>query len=74
MNIWKGLRNKLNRWPRRFRVEVRDGDCRLLDFTFITAYSWDDVMRQSSKFAQDVLSSEPAAEALDEVYWNYEEV
>ena len=60
------------KWPKRIRIEVRDGNCQLLDFTYYTINSWDEVIPYGEQFAQDVMSTYPAEE-LDEVYWHYEE-
>ena len=58
-------------WPKLIYIEVRDGDCNLLDGTFEYINSWDEVIPLGTAFAQDVMAAEPANENLDEVYWNY---
>lgn len=62
------------KWPKVIKVVVRDGDCNFLDSCFISINSWDEVIPRGSQFAQDVMSSMSTDEAVDEVYWNYEEV
>ena len=61
------------KWPKRILIEVRDGDCKLIDFTIVKIYSWDQVMSLGAHFSQEVMSHY-SDENLDEVYWNYEEV
>ena len=70
MNFWKKL---FNRWPKDYRITVRDGDCRLLGSCYITVENYAELMKQGSKFAQEVLCF-AENENLDEAYWNYEEV
>lgn len=62
------------KWPKVIKVVVRDGNCNFLDSCFISINSWDEVIPQCSQFAQDVMSSMPADEEVDQVYWSYEVV
>lgn len=61
------------KWPKVIKITVRDGDCNFIDSTFISINSWDELIPQSTQFAQDVMSSYPT-ESLDEVYWSCEEI
>ena len=73
-NLWKKITNIGCRWPKTIYIEVRDGDCQLLDFGYFEINSWNEVIPIGAQFAQDVISALPADEKYDEVYWNYKEV
>jgi hypothetical protein len=51
---------------------VRDGDCQLLDRTFVDINSWDEIIPVGEEFCQTVMNY-VENEKLDEVYWEYEE-
>ena len=59
------------KWPKRVRVEVRDGDCMLLDYTHIKIYNLYELDVFCPVFFRKVISSYPASEALDGAYCEY---
>jgi hypothetical protein len=59
-------------WPKRIKIEVRDGNAQLLDFMIVKINSWDEVMEIGSKFAQDTMI-QFADDNIDECYWRFEE-
>ena len=58
-------------WPKRIKIEVRDGRGQLLDFMIVKVNSWDEVMEIGSSFAQDTMA-QLAGDDIDECFWRYE--
>ena len=71
--MWNKIKKWLKRWPKDYRITVRDGDCQILGTCYITVESYAELMQKGSEFAQEVMRF-AENENLDEVYWNYEEV
>lgn len=70
--MWKKIKKFFHPWPKRIRIEVRDGQCRLIDFKFVNIKSWDEIFPLGEAFCQEVMRVWEC-EDLDEVYWHYEE-
>lgn len=71
--MWKKIKKWLKPWPKKVRIEVRDGDCQLLDFNIVYIYNWCDLTLKGEAMAQTAML-EYNCENLDEVYITYEEV
>lgn len=62
-----------NKWPKKFHIEVRDGNCRLIGAINITVNNHYELMAQGAQFAQDAMAA-TNDDNIDEAYWHYEEV
>lgn len=70
--MWEKIKKFFRPWPKRILIEVRDGDCRLIDFKYVYIKSWNDIIPLGEAFCQEVMI-EWECEELDEVFWRYEE-
>ncbi len=72
MNWFKKIFHR-DKWPKRFHIEVHDGDCQLIGTITIKVNSYDELMTCGAQFAQDAMIA-TKDDKLDEAYWHYEEV
>jgi hypothetical protein len=59
--------------PRRVRIEIRDGDCNILDVGYFSVGSRHEIRKVANKFMQQVLC-ELYFEGIDEAYWTCTEL
>ena len=71
--MWNKIKKLLKHWPKTIRIEVRDGDYRLLAIEYVKINNWNQVLRKGSLVAQKVMRL-AENENIDEVYWSYKEV
>lgn len=69
--MWNKIKKFFKPWPKTVRFVVRDGNCKLLATKEVQIYSWNEIIRYGTEFADEVKFFYKG-DNPDEIYWRYE--